>query len=209
MRVRVFYTGSSSNPDQYVDVAAGSTVRTALSTAGVPTESVSVRVNRTDATLDQVLGAEDQIIVTAKNLKGAADEVAEGTAAITMTVEQIIGWGSGAGAVPSGVVGKALAKQAEKAQEILLEAVQGLIADAKPEAAYINKRIATLTKELAEAQDSQKRFGYALNQLTVKENPFSLLAFLARKDKAVALCHAIGCDVPDAKSPLWKTADND
>lgn len=208
MRVRVFYTGSSSNPDQYVDVAAGSTVRTALSTAGVPTESVSVRVNRTDATLDQVLGAEDQIIVTAKNLKGAADEV-EATAGITMTVEQIIGWGSGPGSVATGVVGKALAQQAEEAQKVLLKEVQTLIADAKPEAAYINKRIATLTKELAEAQDNQKRFGYSLTQLTTKENPFSLLAFLGRKDRAIALCHAIGCDVPDAKSPLWKTSDND
>lgn len=204
MRVEVFYTGSSTSPQQFVQVSDGSTVRTALSQAGVPTENVSVRVNRTDATLDTVLGAEDKIVVTAKNLKGAAE-----VDSITLTMEQIIGWGKGDGSVASTVVGKAMAKQAERAQELLLDVVQGLIAEAKPTAASINKQIANLEKELAEAKDGQKRFAYALDQLVTKENPFALLAVMGRKDKAASLCHAIGCDVPDAKSVLWKTSSED
>lgn len=210
MRVRVFYTGSSTSPDQFVNVDAGSTVRTALSMAKVPTENVSVRVDRRDAGLDDVLSPEAQIVVTARNLKGAADEVAaDPLAAIKMSVEQIISWGKGEGKVDGGVVGKALAKQAERAQETLLKAVEGLIAEAKPTAASINRNIESLEKELAEAKDSQARFTYALTQLVQNENPFALLAVMGRRYEADQLCTAIGCDVPDAKSPLWKTSPND
>lgn len=210
MRVRVFNTGSSTNPDQWVNVDAGSTVRTALATGRVPTENVSVRVNRQDASLDDVLSPEDQIVVTAKNLKGAADEVVPmDVDAIKMSVEEIINWGTGEGKVRTGVVGKALAQQAEEAQGKLLKVVKGLIEEARPQSAYANKQIADLEKALAEAKDHKVRFSYALSQLVTKENPFALLALMGRKHEAACLCAAIGCDVPDAKSPLWKTSAED
>ncbi len=208
MRVRVFYTGSTTKPDQYVVVAEGSTVRQALSAGGVPTEGVSVRVDRRDADLDTVVGAEAQIVVTAKNLKGAADEV-DPLAAIKMTVDQVINWGKGDVKLGSGVVGKALAKQAESAQEALLEVVQELIEDAKPVSAANNRRIDALEKELAEAKDNQKRFTYSLQQLIEKENPFALLGVMGQKYRAEELCDTIGCELPDVKSPLWKTSAED
>jgi hypothetical protein len=210
MRVRVFYTGSSTNPDQYVNVDPGSTVRAALVAAKVPTDSVSVRVNRQDASIDDILSPEDQVVVTAKNLKGAADEVVPmDIDAINMSVEEIIGWGTGEGKVRTGVVGKALQQQAEEAQGKMLKVVKGLIEEARPQSAYANKQIATLEKALAEAKDHKARFSYALSQLVTKDNPFALLALMGRKHEATALCQAIGCDVPDAKSPLWKTSAED
>jgi hypothetical protein len=208
MRVRVFYTGSSTSPDQYVNVDAGSTVRAALIAAKVPTENVSVRVDRQDASLDDVVGPESQIVVTAKNLKGAADEVVD-IDAINMSVEEIIGWGTGEGKVRSGVVGKALAQQAEEAQGKMLKVVKGLIEEARPQSAHANKQIVTLEKALAEAKDHKARFSYALAQLVNKDNPFALLALTGRRHEAAALCQAIGCDVPDVKSPLWKTSAED
>lgn len=194
--VTVFWMGTNDQgkANQRIAVDAGTTVRGALSKAGVPTDNVVVNVNRVKASLDQEVGPNDQISVTPTNLKGAAIDFSE-----------ILAWGKGEGKIGDGLVEKALAERAKKGAEQHIAIIDELIDVMQSEATTANAAVAAAEKALAKAQSNAAELAYASAQLSAG-NPFSLLGFAGRKHEAAYYCGRMGCAIPASNSPVWATS---
>ena len=199
MKVTIIFTGTNdlSKQSQRIEVAEGATVRAALVQAGVPTESVSVSVDRAVGSLDQVLGANSSVCVTMKNLKGAAPAV--------ISFEEILAWGTQTPKVEADAVEQALAEVAEEASKVHKTIVKGLLGTMKSEAVRVNNNLKAAEQALKEAQAEVAELTYASDQLR-KNNIFSLIGFAGMKGYASDYCRQMGCEVPPTNSPLWATS---
>jgi putative ubiquitin-RnfH superfamily antitoxin RatB of RatAB toxin-antitoxin module len=203
--MKVFVTNNSTGSTVPVSVESGSTVTDAVRAAGItPDANITVRKNRADCTLSDLVCEGDKISVTRKDLKGAA-EAAEGDV-LQVTYEDIVNAGTKPAAVANAVVAKAMAKHAEAANERLVGVIGGLLGNAREEAPCVNRAVVEAEAALEAAKDDQKRFAYAFDQLSSKGNIFALLGFMGRKDEAHCICNKLGCAVPANNSPLWHTS---
>lgn len=195
--VTVFWMGTNdqTKANQRIAVDAGTTVRGALSKAGVPTDNVVINVNRVKGSLDQEVGPNDQISVTPTNLKGAA----------AIDFSEILAWGKGEVKIGDGLVAKALAARAEKGAEQHLAIIDELIDVMQAEATTANAAVAAAEKALAKAVAAKAELEYASAQLSAG-NPFSLLGLSGRKHEAAYYCSRMGCAVPASNSSVWATS---
>lgn len=199
MKVTIIFTGTD-NPakqNQRIEVAEGCTVRAALAQAGVPTENVSVNVDRVKGSLDDKLGANSSVTVTMTNLKGAAQAV--------ISFEEILAFGTKPPVVTGNAVDQAMAEVAEEASKVHKTIVKGLLGTMKDEAARVNANLAKAEKALEDAKEEVAELLYATEQLK-KNNIFSLIGFAGMKGYASTYCSQMGCEVPPSDSPLWATS---
>ena len=195
--VTVFWMGTNdqTKANQRIAVDAGTTVRGALSKAGVPTDNVVINVNRVKGSLDKEVGPNDQISVTPTNLKGAA----------AIDFSEILAWGKGEVKIGEGLVEKALAERAKKGAEQHLAIIDELIDVMQAEATTANAAVAAAEKALAKAVAAKAELEYASAQLSAG-NPFSLLGLSGRKHEAAYYCSRMGCAVPASNSSVWATS---
>ena len=199
MKVTIIFTGTNdpAKQNQRIEVEEGTTVRNALAKAGVPTQDVSVNVDRVKGSLDDVLGANSSVTVTMTNLKGAAPAV--------ISFEEILAHGTQAPKIEGDAVEQALAEVAEEASKVHKTIVKGLLGTMKSEAARVNSNLKAAQKALAEANQEVEELKYASDQLR-KNNIFSLIGFAGMKGYASDYCPQMGCEVPASNSQLWATS---
>lgn len=199
MKVTIIFTGTNdpAKQNQRIEVEDGTTVRRALAQAGVPTENVSVNVDRVKGSLDDVLGANSSVTVTMTNLKGAAPAV--------ISFEEILAFGTQQPKIDGDAVEQALAEVAEEASRVHKTIVKSLLGTMKGEAARVNSNLKAAEKALAEANQEVAELAYASDQLR-KNNIFSLIGFAGMKGYASDYCRQMGCEVPASNSPLWATS---
>lgn len=197
VKVTVNWMGTSDPAKQIqrVEIQPGGTVRDALTAAGVPTENVSVNVNRVKASLDQEATHSDKITVSQSDLKGAA----------VIAFEDILNWGKNETTVANNVVQEALAEMTAEAAKSHKAIVKDLIAVMQDQAADVNAEVIRAEKALAAAKSAEAELAYASEELN-KGNIFSLLGFANMKDQARYYCSRMGCAVPANNSPVWATS---
>lgn len=199
MKVTIIFTGTNdpAKQNQRIDVEEGTTVRRALAQAGVPTDNVTVNVDRVKGSLDDVLGANSSVTVTMTNLKGAGPAV--------ISFEEILAFGTAQPTVSKDAVEQALAEVAEEASKVHKTIVKELLGTLKECAATVNARVIAAEKALASAKSDSEELVYATNELK-KNNIFSLIGFAGLKGYAKGYCDRMGCEVPPSNSPLWATS---